>query len=426
MKDKKTVCVLGAGIAGATVAHHLNQAGVRVYLVEKQALIGGRAIEMGCKATDTCLRCNVCVANELLRIVCASPDIQIQTQTQLSKLIAGENSSRYTATLKHKPNFVKRSMCTGCQACITVCPEKCIAMPSSGLFPTVPIINYSQCRKAMGKKCSICEKACPVDAISIKDKSIESKIDIDSLVVATGYEPFNPGENASYRYGESSNIITGIEAEKQLAATGKITRPSDGLKPKRIAFIQCVGSRTEEVYRRPEDTDYCSTVCCAYALRMAQLIKHQNNETGVTVFYMDIQKFGMGFDEFYSKCKENMTFIRSRPYEIKQNKDGTLDVKFARKGTESQVCEQQFDLVVLSVGIRPGKDTAELAETLLVPTDEYGFLGFKSASSLPDLQQDGIFAAGACESPKDIRTCMAQAEAVSAAVIKSLFGKHQT
>jgi heterodisulfide reductase subunit A len=426
MKNKKTVCVLGAGIAGATVAYHLNQAGVKIYLVEKKAGIGGHAVEMGCKATDICLRCNVCVANELLRTVCASPDIQIHTQTQLSNLSAGENGSRYTATLKHKPNFINRYKCTNCQACITVCPEKCIEKPNSGLFPTVPVIDYSQCRLSQGKKCSICEEACPVDAISMREEDSESKIDIDSLVIATGYEPFDPGENASYGYGKSSNIITGIEAEQQLAATGKITRPSDGLQPKRVAFIQCVGSRTEEVYRRPEDTDYCSTVCCAYALRIGQLIKHQNNEAEVTVFYMDIQKFGKGFDDFYKKCKDSVNFIRSRPYEIKQDKDGTLNVKFAQKGKNSQVSEQQFDLLVLSVGIRPNQDTRELAETLLVPVDEYGFLGLKSASSLPDLQQDGIFAAGACESPKDMQSCMTQAEAVSAAVIKSLFGKQQT
>jgi len=426
MKEQKTVCVLGAGIAGATVAHHLNQAGVRIYLVEKEPGIGGRAVEMGCKATDTCLRCNVCVANELLRKVCASPDIQIHTQTQLSNLSAGENGSRYTVTLKHEPNFINRNKCISCQACITICPEECIEIPNSGVFPTVPIINYSRCRLSQGKKCSVCEKACPVDAISMQDKTTESKIDIDSLVIATGYEPFDPKENASYSYGKSSNIITGIEAEQQLAATGKITRPSDGLRPKRIAFIQCVGSRTEEVYRRPEDTDYCSAVCCAYALRMAQLIKHQNNESEVTVFYMDIQKFGKGFDDFYKKCKNSINFIRSRPYEIKQDNEGKLIVKFAQKGPESQVSEQQFDMVVLSVGIRPAKDTTALAETLLVPIDEYGFLGFKGASSLPDLQQDGIFAAGACESPKDIQSCMAQAEAVSAAVIRSLFGKHQT
>ncbi len=421
MQDTKTVLVIGAGIAGATVAQRLSQAGLQVRLIDMQATIGGRVVEMGCKATDVCLRCNVCVANELLRTVASSPDIHIQTRTQFSKLETGTNGSRYTATLKHQPGFIDRSKCTGCQACVTACPEKCIVSPKLALSPAVPVIDYSRCRLALGNKCSVCEQACPLDAINMQDKSSQSKIDVDSVVIATGYEPYNPAENASYGYDRLENIITGTEAEQQLATAGKITRPSDGQTPKRIAFIQCVGSRTEEVYRRPEDTNYCSTVCCAYALRIAQQIKYLNEDAEVTVFYMDIQNFGKGFDDFYNKCKDKMTFVRSRPYEIKQGPNDTLLLRFAPQslpqGSDSQVCEQEFDLVVLAVGIRPRPDTIKLAETLLVPLDEQGFFGYKNASALPELQQEGIFVAGACESPKDIKSCMAQAEAVSAAII---------
>lgn len=415
------VLVVGGGIAGATVAHRLSQAGIQVHLIEKQSIIGGHVVEMGCKATDTCMRCNVCVANELLRTVGTSSDIKIQTQTELNSLESGTNGSRYTAILTHKPSFIDRNKCIGCLACIEACPEKCITLPNLAASPAIPVLNYSSCRRASGKKCSICEQACPVNAINMQEKSSESKINTDSVVIAMGHEPYNPLENTSYGYGGSENIITGAEAERQLATKGKITRPSDNKEPKRIAFVQCVGSRTEEVHRRPEDTDYCSTVCCAYALRIAQLIKHQNNDAEITIFYMDIQNFGKNFDEFYNKCKESMTFIRSRPYEIKQGSNGTLQVKFAPQsleaGAEIQVSEQEFDMVVLSVGIRPAQDATKLAEKLRVPVDEQGFFGFKNASPLPALQQEGIFVAGTCESPKDIKSCMAQAEAVSAAII---------
>ncbi len=430
MQNSKTVCVIGAGIAGAATAHKLSQAGAQVYLVEKQPTIGGRVVEMGCKATDVCLRCNVCVANELLRTISASPNIHIYTRTELTKLETGSNGFRYTAILKHEPTFIDRSKCTGCQVCVGVCPEKCIVKPRFTILPSVPVIDYSLCRRASGKECSVCEQSCPVDAISMQDKGSQSRLDVDAVVIATGYEPYNARENASYGYGTAANIITGIEAEQQLAIDAKITRPSDGGLPKRIAFIQCVGSRSEEVHTCPEDTDYCSTVCCAYALRMAQLMKHQNEDAEITIFYMDIQNFGKGFNEFYQKCKDNMTFVRCRPYEVKQGENGSIRVKYTPPSLPaeagSQVCEQEFDLVVLSVGIRPAPDAVKLADKLLVPVDEHGFLGIKGASCLPSLQREGIFVAGACESPKDIESCIRQAAAVSAAVQQSLFVKRDT
>jgi heterodisulfide reductase subunit A len=255
-------------------------------------------------------------------------------------------------------------------------------------------------------------------------KQAESQIDVDSVVIASGYEPCDPVVNASYGYGQAANVITGVEAERQLATQHKLTRPSDGQPPKRVAFVQCVGSRSEQVHRRPEDTDYCSAVCCAYALRMAKLIKHQCENAEVTIFYMDIQNFGKGFNEFYKDCKDKMTFVRSRPYELKAGNNAEVRVKFAPQSlpqaADSQVCEEEFDLVVLAVGIRPAPDAPKLAEMLDVPIDEYGFFGFKGASSLPGLQRQGIFVAGACESPKDIAGCMRDAEAVSAAIVSGV------
>jgi heterodisulfide reductase subunit A len=248
-------------------------------------------------------------------------------------------------------------------------------------------------------------------------------VEIDSVVVATGFTPYDPLENTSYGYGQSPNIISGIDAELQLSTQNSIARPSDGETPRRIAFIQCVGSRSEETYRRSEDADYCSSVCCAYSLRIAQVLAHQSRESKITFFYMDIQNFGKDFDTFFDKCRGTMNFIRSRPYEISPNDSGGLDVKFAphsaSESDEREISELEFDLVVLAVGIRPSPETVGLAESLKIPVDANGFVGFKSALPLPDLQRQGIYAVGACESPKDIASCMAQAEAVSAAICRA-------
>ncbi|MHC4069941.1 MAG: NAD(P)-binding protein [Planctomycetota bacterium] len=417
---QKTALIIGAGITGATVAQRLGQAGLNVHLIEKQGRIGGHAIEMGCKATDKCLRCNICVANETFRQVAGSESIQIHTRTQLTKLSNGTNGSHYTAVLTHEPTFITADKCIGCQICINICPEKCISRPLLTDAAT-PVIDYVRCHRAAGKECLKCEQSCPTKAIKMTQDKSESKIDVDDVIIATGYEPYDPSIDVSYGYGNGANVITGIEAERQLAENTKLTRPSDGRQLEKIAFVQCVGSRTEHVHRQPQDAEYCSAVCCAYALRMAKQMKHLSSDVKVTIFYMDIQNFTKGFDDFYRQCRNEMTFIRSRPSDIKQNQDGTVTVRFAPQSlpdnTESQICQQDFDLVVLAVGIRPRPDKDKLAENLLIPLDEHGFFGVKGVSPLPQTQRKGIFVAGACEWPKDIQGCIAQAEAVSAAVI---------
>jgi len=356
--NENRVLVIGGGIAGATVAERLGKAGTFVHLVEKEDDIGGHAGEMGCKATDVCLRCNVCVADEIFRSVRNAPNVRLHISSELRELQPGRNGSRFTA-----------------------------------------ILSEGASRKS------------EADCVTV---------DADAVIIATGYQPYDPIENSSYRYGRIPNVITGIDAERQLAEQNRITRPSDGEPPTRVAFVQCVGSRTEEVYRRPEDTDYCSAVCCSYALRIGRRIKHQAEESDITVFYMDIQNFGKGFDDFYSECKNKMRFVRSRPYEMKAGEDGTVLVKFTPEvGKDDAVqsaCEEGFDLVVLSVGIRPPSDALRLADKLGVAVDERGFFGLK-CGALSDLQKEGIYVAGTSESPKDIAGCIAQAEAVSAAVL---------
>ena len=376
-KNRGSVLVIGGGIAGAAVAERLGRAGMTVHLVEKESDIGGHVKEMGCKATDICMRCNVCVANEILRSVRNVPNVNLHTSSELLELQQGRNGSRYAAVIKHAEN--------------------------GGLKEKI--------RGSMHRKRSVFGAP----------ESGKSTIDIDTIIIAAGHEPYNPVENSSYGYGRVPNVITGIEAEQQLATKHRITRISDGELPGRIAFIQCVGSRTEEIYRRPEDTDYCSTVCCSYALRIARLMKYQQEESQITIFYMDIQNFGKGFDTFYTECKNKMRFVRSRPYDIIAGVNGTVCITYAPESGEEEsgesVCKEEFDLVILAVGIRPPADGWELADKLRVALDEQGFFGLKGASSIPDLQREGIFVVGACESPKDIAGSIAQAKAVSAIIV---------
>lgn len=360
MKKKRKqarALVLGAGVAGITAAERLGNAGVEVHLVERAAEIGGKVRRFGCKAAEKCLRCNLCLADDLFRRLPQTSNVYLRTNTELLSLAQGRNGRRYTATLA----------ATGCAA------------PAATL-------------------------------------------DVDVVVLATGFEPYAPAENSSWGYNRVRNVITGIDLEQQLADKSKISRPSDGTEPKRVAFIQCVGSRTEEIFRRPDDTDYCSVVCCAYALRMARRLLYHCAGTEVTIFYMDIQNFGKAFSQFFAECQQNISFVRSRPYEINQAKDDTVRVKYAlASGADGRaVSELEFDLVVLAVGMRPAPEARELADRLRIPLDPHGFFGLKGASALPDLQREGIYIAGANEAPKDIAGCIAQAEAVCAEVLSLL------
>lgn len=351
---KHSVLVVGAGIAGAAVARRLGHAGLEVHLVEKADLIGGQVREFGCKADDACVRCNVCVANEVLRSVRYTPNLQTYLDTEVTAIEPAGHGG-YRARLQRRG-----------------------AEPDG------------------------------------------TAVEVDDVVLAIGYQPFDPAENSRLGYGRVPNVITGAEAERQLARQHRITRPSDGQTPRRVAFVQCVGSRTEEIHRRPEDTDYCSRVCCAYALRMARKMKHQSAESEITIFYMDIQRFGKGFDEFYRECRDRMRFVRSRPYEMDAGPDGSVLVTYTPEaGAGERVAREAFDLVVLAVGIRPAADTTALAGRLGIAVDPQGFLGLKGAAPLPDLQKPSVYVVGACEAPKDIEGCLAQAEAVSAAILAS-------
>lgn len=420
MKAGKTirrVLVLGGGIAGATVAERLGRSGIEVQWIEKEPVIGGHAAAIGCKAADVCLRCHACVAVDRLKCAQRTPGVRLHTCSQLTALTEGNNGVAYIATIETAPEILSRVRCIGCGVCVDVCPEHCITVKSPAIHGNVPVIDLERCRRARGKSCDLCAKACPTKAIDWKARAQTRNLDADAVVVATGHNPFDPGTLGTFGYGIIPNVISGLEAERQLAAQQRITRPSDGQAPRRVAFIQCVGSRSEHAHRRPEDTNYCSTVCCSYALRMARRIQHDAPETAVTVFYMDIQNFGKDFNVFYDTCRSTMTFVRARPVDIKAAPEGAVAIAYEdqEKGADTIA---EFDLVVLSVGIRPAPEARSMADSLHLAVDKQGFLGIKGMAGLPQTHRKNIFVAGTCAYPQDIAAVMAQSEAVCAEILK--------
>ncbi len=251
---------------------------------------------------------------------------------------------------------------------------------------------------------------------SVKVKTGEGKatdLEVGAIIVATGFKPFDAARKGEFGYDREKNVITALELEQAMREKGSLVTAYG--KAKRIGFIQCVGSRDLAL-----GNNYCSKVCCMYASKLARLIRSELPDAELTIFYMDFQTFGLGFDEFYRSAKEDdkIQFVRGIPAKIFGFPYDRLTVRYANSMT-GEAIEDKFDLIVLSAAITPGENTQELASMLDVETDEHGF--FKNTVLEPvGTKQAGVFIAGTCQSPKDIPQSMEQAKAAAGAAVKFL------
>jgi heterodisulfide reductase subunit A len=238
---------------------------------------------------------------------------------------------------------------------------------------------------------------------------------VDAVVVATGFTPFDPRVKSTYRYDDLENVVSGLDLESGKRAKGTVLRPSDGKPPKKIAFIQCVGSRDERLGNL-----WCSQVCCPYALRTAQAMKHKDPELDITVFYMDIQNTGNDFPVFYQKCKDEMKFVRNIPVDMYKTDDDRVRTRFMAAEGSSEAVDDDFDLVVLSVGIMPAADNASLSELVGAPLNGDGFFACSDMLNRTATGQDGVFMAGTATGPKTIAESIVHAGQSAGEVMKYL------
>ena len=247
-----------------------------------------------------------------------------------------------------------------------------------------------------------------------RDNCEEVPLQATAIIVATGFAPFDARHKPQLGYRTCTNVVTGLELEEQVRRTGVVVRPSDGRQPRSVAFIQCVGSRDAHI-----GNDYCSRVCCKYALRIASLLQTNSSGLAVTIFYMDVQIGGKGFYEFYQSCRKTMRFVRAIPVEIVQNGSGSLEVQYEDEA-EGRVVKESFDMVVLSVGMVPGSDAGSLATMLGIGINGNRFFATPDPTETNQTGIDGIFVAGACQGPKDIESSIAHARAAAARVVSRL------
>ncbi|MGD9368296.1 MAG: FAD-dependent oxidoreductase [Desulfobacteraceae bacterium] len=410
LKNKHTA-VIGAGVAGLTAADELGRLGIKVSLYEKTPFLGGHAVQLNCKATDTCVKCGACVAEEKLLRATQNPNVTIHTGTQIQ---AVSMHSPYQIEYRVHSPLVNADQCDGCGLCFQKCPVPGALL--KGRTPRVGpyvAIRRDLCRYFSDQACTLCRDACPRGAIRLSTTALTGTRQADAILVTTGFTPFNPMDKP-YGYGQFPNVVTSLDAERILREHGVIKRPSDGKTAQRIAFIQCVGSRDARLGHL-----WCSKICCGSSLRMARLIQSRQTQAHISFFYIDVQTFGKDFQRFYTQACEKIDMIRAIPGDIFRTDGDELEVVYFNP--ESKKSEEAlFDVVVLSVGLLPSADNRHIADTLNWSLDANGFVPSHKSSSNPVLP--GVFSAGAARGPMTIAESISSAEKTVYEIIQYLGG----
>ncbi len=407
MPDNKEfdVLVVGGGIAGQEAALNLANQDFKVILVEKDLSIGGKMIHLS-KVFPT-LDCAACITTPKVSETARHPNITIFTNSEIRDIEKhGENN--FTANLIQKPRYVTGD-CTGCQICEEKCPvvvhdqyqwdlvgRKAVYIPFSIANPRIAAIDIDNCIL-----CGLCEKVCPADAIDFSQTEEESIITVQSVVIATGYNLFDPTLIERYGFGQFKNVVTSMQMERQLVPTrpfNTVLRPKDGKMPDNIAYVLCCGSRDETV-----GNPICSQVCCMYSVKQAQLLMGALPMADVTIYYIDIRAFGKGFQEFYQQSIDmGVEFIKGKIAKITEKENGNLILRYEDIENE-KLAEAEHDLVVLSVGMLANTEFTQMFKNNGIEQDDYHFVKQTDILSNPAKTSiDGIFAAGTATGPMDI------------------------
>ncbi len=437
----KRTLVIGGGIAGIQAALDVANAGYEVVLVEKEPSIGGHMSQLS--ETFPTLDCSQCILTPRMVEVYQHPRIKLMTYSEVEKVEGFIGN--FTVTIRKKARHIDEDKCTGCGLCITKCPTKkkafnsfeedlayrpAVYVPFPQAVPNIPVIDETICMYYKNGKCGMCVKVCGREAIDFHQQDKIVTEEIGAIIVATGYKLYKidkkPDDSpikgyGEYGYGKYKDVVDGLQFERIASASGptsgEFKRPSDGKEPKKVVFIQCVGSRDES-----KGFSYCSKICCMYTAKHAMLYKHKVHDGEAYVFYMDIRSGGKMYDEFVRRAieEDGVKYIRGRVSRIYE-KDG----KYIVRGEDTiagMPVEIDADMVVLATAMIAQQDASELAQTIGIPYDKYGFYNEAHPKLRPiESTTGGVFLAGACQSPKDIPESVAMASAAAAKALV-LFG----
>jgi len=405
--------VIGGGVAGIQSALDLADMGFKTYLVEREPSIGGHMAALD--KTFPTIDCSICILGPKMSDVGNHPNIELLTYSEIEGIEG--YIGNFSVRVRKKARYTTDE-CNGCGECWNVCPvitkneydrglgpRKAVYIPFPQVVPLIATIDKDHCIE-----CGLCENVCEREgAIDFDQKDEFLDLEVGTIIVATGFSDYDP--TGEYGYGEYENVLTGMDFERLINASGptlgNVVR-KDGKKPKSIAWIQCVGSRNEK-------NPHCSNFCCMYAMKEATQIKEKYPDTEVYIFYMDIRAFGKDFEEFYKRLmKRGVHFIRGIPAEVKETKDKNLKL-VVENTLLGRVSEYEVEMLVLSTGCMPQEDAQEMQRKTNISRTADGFFMEAHPKLRPvDTPTDGIFLAGCAQSPKDIPNSVAQAKASAA------------
>ncbi|MBN1677681.1 MAG: CoB--CoM heterodisulfide reductase iron-sulfur subunit A family protein [Candidatus Thermoplasmatota archaeon] len=406
-EERHDVMVVGGGICGMQAALDMGDMGFKVLLVEKEPSIGGVMYKLS--KTFPTLDCSSCISTPRMASTAHHKNITMLTYSEVKEAIK-EGEGNFRVRILEKPRYVDSAACTACSLCEKACPvivpseydgnlsgRKAAFIPFDTALPKVAMIDLDNCIY-----CGACERACPVGCIDFLQTPKLHTARVRSVILATGFRLFDAKLKPTYHYGEYPNVITSMQMERYLSPTRPthaIVRPSDGKEPGSIAYVLCVGSRDDTV-KNP----YCSQVCCMYSIKQAQLLMGALPLADIAIYYIDIRAFGKGFEEFYVQTKAmGVNFVKGKIAKIEQQENGDLTLFYEDIENGGRLSKSSHDLVVLAVGIMPGKDVAGIFKNDELKLDPIGWIKSPDEAGSPMVTSiRGVFAAGTAIGPKDI------------------------
>jgi heterodisulfide reductase subunit A len=420
-EKSKNVMVIGGGIAGIQASLDLAERDIKVDLVERNACIGGRMAQLD--KTFPTNDCSICILAPKLSECFRHPNITLHTLSEVKQLTG--QPGNFNVKILKKARYVKEEDCINCGQCVEKCPmrvddefdmnlrkRRAIYIDYVQGIPSIMTIDREKCLFFTKNACRICEKVCDRKAIDFDQKDEEFELNVGSVIVATGYDIFDPQVIETLGYGRYPNVVTALEFERLICASGPLgghlTRPSDKKEPKKLAFINCVGSR--DIKNNP----YCSSCCCMYTTKEAMIAYEHDNEIETSIFYIDLRAAGKGFREYIERGENKyaIKYIKGKVAKILEDDQSNPLIIYEDIST-SQVKQLKFDMVILATTMVPKKDANELAKILGVKLDDFNF--FKGDSFHPQLSsKEGIFLCGACREPMDIPSSVIDASGAAA------------